>query len=349
MLEVDLSRSSNMPRNDKKLILPPMPFGQSRAKVYNDVREFTDAVSAAVDNQFYFDSIGNEQPFHLAAASVNLNGTHLVASVSTPTHYRVGESNQLYLLVPFHGASTARVRDHHPPFEGVRDVFLSPNIPRSGENSTAAMVQTMLDAGRLLTTARTMLGDPAAAAIRSYLQYPNVLPYRQGRIRYDHIFKRLCQTIDDLHLDETLLALQGIDDSLYRTLVMMLLPEFCLKSHNPPPPPVSTQAAILHVCDYARAHLQEPITLTQLEDVSGLTARSLRYAFQKRFGCSPLQWVAQQRLEKAHHLLTLAGPTDTVTRVAYACGITRLGMFAQAYAQRFGERPSETLARALRR
>lgn len=339
--------SSKMPRNNKNPLLPLMPFGQARAKVHSDVRAFTDAVSSVVDHAFYVDAAGADQAFYHAAASVNINDTHLVASVSTPIRYQVGESDRIYLMVPFHGSASALVADYHSPFEQVRDVFLSPNTQRHGESSTLAMLQTMLNPERLTHIARTMLGEPAAQKVHSQLDQPQVLDFRQGLIRYDHLFKRICQIIDDLQLDETLLALHGVDDSLYRTVVMMLLPELCLEGSGG----ISTSRPepIDSVCDFVRSNLEYSITLTQLEEVSRMTARSLRYAFQKRFDCSPMQWVTQQRLELAYQKLTMASPADTVTSIAYACGITRLGMFAQDYFRRFGERPSATLARALGR
>lgn len=342
-----ISNKAVMSGTDRKIILPPMPFGQSRAQTFGDVREFTGAISAVVDHHFYFDAAGDARQFHHATAAININGTRLVASVSSPLHYRVGDSEQLYLMVPFHGSATTRVSGHSLPFGGVKDVFLSPNIARSGESSTLAMIQTMLEPHRLVATSRAMFGDKAVPVIQARLERPNVLAFRQGRIRYVHLFKRICHLIDDFQCSESLLALQGVDDTLYRTLVMMLLPEFCLQDEDQAS--ASRPASIDHVCDYIQANLTHPIRLTQLEGVSGMTSRSLRYGFQKRFGCSPMQWVQQQRLELAYRQLAVAKPTDTVTRVAYAAGITRLGAFAQDYFRRYGERPSETLARALRR
>lgn len=336
-----------MPRTHKPIILPPMPFGQARAQTFGDVREFTDAVSGVVDHQFYFDALGDARQFHHAAAAININGTRLVASVSTPTYYRVGDSQKLYLMIPFQGCATTRVSGYKLDFGEVRDVFLSPNIERSGQSSVLSMIQVMLEAKRLIATSHALFGDPAVPEIKARLEHPNVLAFRQGRIRYDHLFRQIGQRIDDLQCNETLLALQGVDDTLYRTLVMMLLPERCLQDDDKAP--VSQPAPIDHVCDYIQAHLTHPITLTQLEAVSGMTSRSLRYGFQKRFGCSPMQWVQAQRLELAYRQLLGAKPTDTVTRVAYAAGITRLGTFARDYFRRFGERPSETLARGLRR
>ena len=52
------------------------------------------------------------------------------------------------------------------------------------------------------------------------------------------------------------------------------------------------------------------------------------------------------RLARARADLEAPGRNTSVTNVAYDCGFSHLGRFAQEYARRFGESPSETLRRA---
>lgn len=329
------------------MLLPPMPFGAAQAYSSSQIKEFTDNVASAIPNLQSFDVVGDSRQFHYRFASVNLNGIQLIANVCSPIQYRVHDSEELYVWIPFHGHGTAKVPGHNLVLDKVNGVFLTPNTARSGVNTSASLLQATLQRERLIDTTRAMLGDAAAHDIQSILERPNTLDFRQGHIHYKPVFWRLCQLIDDLRLDETLLALQGVDDKFHRTLVMMLLPEYSLQEgHSDTTPNI---APIDRVCDYIQAHLTKPITLSQLEHLSGLTARSLRYAFQNRFQYSPMQWLQQQRLERARQQLSKADPTDTVACIAQACGISRLTTFEPAYLRRFGEKPSETLARALRR
>ena len=94
-------------------------------------------------------------------------------------------------------------------------------------------------------------------------------------------------------------------------------------------------------------HFSEPVTLTVLESISGLSQRSLQLAFQKQFGCTPMQWVRQIRLDMARKVLLNARPGDTVTKIALDCGFTQLSGFSQAFLARFGELPSDTLRQNL--
>jgi len=74
----------------------------------------------------------------------------------------------------------------------------------------------------------------------------------------------------------------------------------------------------------------------------------LQYAFFERFGCSPMHWVRDQRLNLVHHRLKNAHEGETVTSIASSCGFTNLGAFSALYQEHFKELPSATLKHALK-
>lgn len=87
---------------------------------------------------------------------------------------------------------------------------------------------------------------------------------------------------------------------------------------------------------------EEPYSLADLSRLAGLSARSLQYAFADGFDMTPMQFVRQAKLDKAHEQLKSgAGP---VADVAYRLGFSNLGRFARAYKDRFGVLPSVTLS-----
>jgi AraC-like DNA-binding protein len=92
-------------------------------------------------------------------------------------------------------------------------------------------------------------------------------------------------------------------------------------------------------------HLNEPITLRALSEVSGVGARSLQKSFVALRGLSPMQYVLQRRLEVSRLRLMNSAPGSDVTGVAMECGFTHMGRFSVTYRQRFGESPSTTLRR----
>nr|WP_272210025.1 helix-turn-helix domain-containing protein [Marinicella sp. W31]MDC2875878.1 helix-turn-helix domain-containing protein [Marinicella sp. W31] len=86
-------------------------------------------------------------------------------------------------------------------------------------------------------------------------------------------------------------------------------------------------------------------TMVDLCAHTGVSARTLQYAFNDYIGMSPNAYLRSLRLNRARNALTVAcGDETTVTRVAMQFGFLHLGRFSQDYGNAFGEPPSATLA-----
>jgi AraC-like DNA-binding protein len=95
---------------------------------------------------------------------------------------------------------------------------------------------------------------------------------------------------------------------------------------------------------HIRAHAGRGVGMEELVAVSGVTERTLQQAFRRHRGCSPLAFSRDLRLDAARAAL-LSGEGGSVTEVVLAFGFAHFGRFAKAYAERFGEKPSETAKR----
>jgi AraC-like DNA-binding protein len=82
-------------------------------------------------------------------------------------------------------------------------------------------------------------------------------------------------------------------------------------------------------------------TVADLAELSGVSARSLQYAFRERYQVSPMQFLRQVRLDRAHD--DLAQGAGSVADIAAYWGFTNPSRFARAYRDRFGEFPAATL------
>jgi AraC-like DNA-binding protein len=96
---------------------------------------------------------------------------------------------------------------------------------------------------------------------------------------------------------------------------------------------------------FIRSHIYDSLTIESIAAAIGVSDRTLYYAYQKHFDCSPMSSVKRHRLEVARHSLLKANETR-VADIAYRCGFDHLSRFARAYACEFGELPSVTLQRA---
>jgi transcriptional regulator GlxA family with amidase domain len=106
----------------------------------------------------------------------------------------------------------------------------------------------------------------------------------------------------------------------------------------------SRRELVAMVVAYLRDNLGEPVTVTELSRMAGVSERTLRAAFHDVLGLSPKRYAIAQRLHAAREALSTADPhTTTVTDVAMAYGFFELGRFAGRYRHAFGEAPSRTL------
>src|SRR6201996_4253105 len=95
----------------------------------------------------------------------------------------------------------------------------------------------------------------------------------------------------------------------------------------------------------AEAHL--PLTLSSIAARSQVSVRSLQQGFKRHLGMSPMSYLREVRLRRAHQTLLESDPsTVTVASVAYDWGFSNLGRFAAAHAARYQEAPAKTLRRS---
>lgn len=87
-----------------------------------------------------------------------------------------------------------------------------------------------------------------------------------------------------------------------------------------------------------------PFSVQELAAVAEVSVRSLQAAFRRHTGTTPLAYLRDLRLARAHEDLRRAGPgRATVAMVAHRWGFTHLSRFAAEYRKRYGVPPSTTL------
>jgi AraC-like DNA-binding protein len=107
-------------------------------------------------------------------------------------------------------------------------------------------------------------------------------------------------------------------------------------------------ACIARAYDYVIANLGASIRLNDVATAAGCAPRTLQNIIQGEARSNLIAQVGVIRLALAYARLADPEPQASVTTVAFDCGFPHLGEFARAYLRHYGERPSETLARARR-
>lgn len=108
------------------------------------------------------------------------------------------------------------------------------------------------------------------------------------------------------------------------------------------------QQGLLTALDCLRGDFRTIFSMAKMCQVSGISERSLQYAFQETFGMTPYQFMKHRRLHAARQALIKSSQSgvNRVSKVATDFGFYELGRFATDYRQLFGELPSKTLQKS---
>jgi AraC-like DNA-binding protein len=98
--------------------------------------------------------------------------------------------------------------------------------------------------------------------------------------------------------------------------------------------------------EFMHANLHLPLTLGDIAQAAGVSARSLQIGFQQFRDTTPLAYLRDVRLQAAHEELSLPENILPISEVALKWGFTQMGRFAARYKAVYGLLPSETARRA---
>jgi AraC family transcriptional regulator, ethanolamine operon transcriptional activator len=94
--------------------------------------------------------------------------------------------------------------------------------------------------------------------------------------------------------------------------------------------------------DYIEDHASNPPSIEEICHASGVSWRTLNYAFRERFDLTPKQYLQAVRLNKVRRELLRRGSEGAISTIAAEWGFWHMGQFAKDYRRQFGELPSET-------
>jgi AraC-like DNA-binding protein len=216
---------------------------------------------------------------------------------------------------------------------------------RSG---ACSLVVIALEAGRLERRIMELAAPDLTAQHRRTLQQPRLIrPGEGGWSELGEGLNRLLALFEVLESIKPRLAWRlGLDASLEGLVSVLLLatalgPDRVNLRENRAIP--RREAAFEELLNRIRAHLAEPLDLARLEGWAHTSRRSLQVVFRDRLGCTPMQWVRQQRLERALQRLKDPAPHDTVAGIARACGYASPSHFSADFRRRFQCTPSQVL------
>lgn len=164
----------------------------------------------------------------------------------------------------------------------------------------------------------------------------------------EHLKKIVKVFVEELDLDgsdyESSITLQQLAKTIVTSFISANWNN--IKSQFSKNSAVTVPWQVLQVEEYLQNHWKEPLAISQLATITGVSARSIFYGFAQSRGYSPKAYLKQVRLKNARERFSTPNSHTSVTAVALECGFQNLGHFAREYRAMFGELPSDTLATA---
>jgi len=315
----------------------------------NDPGDHGSVISTFLPFHVYrWDHPQRDQPFINHSGYLRLGDLTLVSTWGSGIQGEVEQKCEAQLILPYRAGVNAYTVDRQT-YSQRSSCFLLPATQAKIKvvNTMCSGVIISFQPDSLLPVAHAIGGpgfDPLP--LRAALERPAVLS-RKADPRRHHLHELLIET---LAYSERCVALSGainpmlrLDDLIRRLIVMLLVPDLLEAATEAPP--VAEPFPHQDLVDWLLAHLDQPFSLSELEQRSSYSRRALQYAFKQRFGCGPMQWLRQQRLAKARALLEQPASSSGLIQVAQACGYISQASFSRDFLARYGERPSQVLRR----
>ncbi len=276
------------------------------------------------------------------AGLLNLGDLTLLSTWGSAIVGEVEIKNHCQIILPyFHHQHDYRIDNHRVSFSR-SCLFIPSSASRVHLNSSVCAATVISIPQDSLLIAAQAIGGPSwdSLATQIALEQPSLLCQlhdpRRERL-HSLLVEALTFADHALKLTATVNPMLRLDDLIRRLIVMLLHPDLFEsdQANNEEMEPFQHNDLV----EWMWAHIKDPISLSQLEQRSNYSRRSLQQAFKKHFGCGPMQWLRQQRLAKAHALLA-HHQGGSITAIAHACGYLSVASFSRDFHTRYGVRPS---------
>ncbi|MFI7420177.1 helix-turn-helix transcriptional regulator [Nonomuraea sp. NPDC049684] len=218
-------------------------------------------------------------------------------------------------------------------------LFAPHDLPYTGEIRRSRYDIIMFDPALLQQVAGTLPGR-RAEPIRLVGHRP--VSAAAGR----HLRRTLDYLRDDVLAAPELAAEPLVVSTAGQLLAASVLTALPTNAGQAAAPGPARPEALRRATAFIDDHADLPIGIDEIATAARVSARALQYAFRRHLGTTPLAYLRQARLARAHAELKAGSPATTVTAVAARWGFFHPGRFAQLYRAAFGCSPGDTLRSA---
>jgi AraC-like DNA-binding protein len=269
-------------------------------------------------------------------------GNFFVARYEHSMNCRVDTDPFGYLLIGQMLGGRLRLRAGHEELvPAVGEMFLlDPAVPMRihWEDFRAGLVRLDLDVVQRVAAEAT--GDPDTSVRFSLSRAVSADRARHWQELVRYLTRDFCR-------NELAYGSPLIHSHTMRLLAATVLETFpnTTTSADPGRPGGADASAVRRAVAYIDDHAAAPIGVSEIAAAARLGTRSVQEAFRRHLDTTPMAYLRQVRLERAHRDLQAADPMagTTVADVATRWGFAHHGRFAALYQSRYGHTPSQAL------
>lgn len=323
-----------------------MPIKNCNYQEFRDPAVLHEAYSQLEQLQGFTSLVPDHRCLH-RTGYLNINDVPLMASSATPFVTWPDSGSDVNLIALMQGS--VRLSNQDSDAQISSGGILIATVLEHELGITGSRCALRLRRPSIANAAAAMAGRASGVVRRRPKRFEQVSPMalQAGNAQAAAVHS-LIRHIDDCFSAGPLVACRlGLDDVIHRLAASLLAPELLteepadLLRHREK----AGRDSFDELIDYIKANLKQPLKLSDLESRSHYSRRSLQYAFQERLGCSPKQWIREQRLALALEQLQSDGTRPRIRQVALACGYLDLSHFCADFKRRYGMTPLQATRR----
>jgi AraC-like DNA-binding protein len=277
--------------------------------------------------------------FESKTSLLTINDLTLIALSNRSSYVERRDDNGSELIIPISGTAITSIgREDFEIKNNGMAFFCSAETRRTLKTGTS-LVKIRLSIDKLNSIHKSMVGKR-----KTQVEFKPSRFYSLNLkdVSFMELFLSAFNQIDLVNGDQNILTRISFDDTIYRLCAAVIFNDVFESEQTSAAATVDSRYEIRRLCEWMNANLTKPISLTDMERISGLSSRVIQYCFQKYFGMRPKEWLRKQRLHAARAELIRSSRQQKITCIAYDFCFPSSSNFAEHYKIEFGELPIET-------
>jgi len=211
--------------------------------------------------------------------------------------------------------------------------YVEIDFPEASEHKPTTCLTIEIPKERIASISEKMQDLITLDGVDYDWQYQPHIIHTHHTSETQQLLEKLVSLFTQNHDDKEIMISLGISELIVRLLRQQgreLLLNYC--RHDP------DATGITAVINYIEHSLEQPLDIELLCQKACMSRSKLYTEFKKQLGCSPSEYIQQQRLKRAAELLTQG---NMISQVCYDVGFNDLSHFSRRFTQFFNCSPSQ--------